>query len=211
MGRAKWGFRNYNTFIREARREYKLSLPEARLFYREVRDYNVRPAYGADVKRYKEELKAAPEMVVESMLYGAPGVIGPVVEKGDYPDDHELPGGSEIEMTADTYTAGAATGESALHVKIRIILERPMTVKEARGKLQRSARTGIVQEGVRLAWIDWRKPENAQGDTPGGSYLRDDAKEALASFYGAIHHEDSETRVEVAHEAEPPKADDADE
>lgn len=104
MAAPKWGFRNYNAFIREARKEYKLSLPEARLFYREVRDYNVRPAYGADVVRYKEELKADPLVVEESMLYGAPGVMGPVYEAADYPDDFMLEAGAEVELTAETYS-----------------------------------------------------------------------------------------------------------
>ena len=105
MAAPKWDFgKNYNAFIREARKEYKLTLPEARLFYREVRDYNVRPAYGADVKRYKEELRAAPEMVVESMLYGGPSVIGPAFETGDYLDDFMLEPGAEIELTARVRT-----------------------------------------------------------------------------------------------------------
>lgn len=105
MGAPKWTIRNYNTFLREARREYDLSLPEARLFYREVRDWKVGPAYGADVDRYKDALYDDPGLVVESMLYGVPGLIGPVYEAGDYPDDFMLDEGAEIELTAETYTA----------------------------------------------------------------------------------------------------------
>ena len=105
MAAPKWDFgRNYNAFIREARREYDLSLPEARLFYREVRDWKVGPAYGADVVRYKEELRADPGLVVESMLYGAPSVIGPAYETGDYADDFMLEPGAEIELTARVRT-----------------------------------------------------------------------------------------------------------
>lgn len=86
-----------------------------------------------------------------------------------------------------------------LHLKIRVILTRPMTVGEARKKLQRTVRTGIVQEGIEIAWIDWRRP-NTASHSKGGTYLSDDAAQALAAFYGAIHHPDTHTRVEVIHE-----------
>ncbi len=104
MGAPNWTIRNYNTFLRESRDEYGLSLPEARQFYREVRDWKVGPAYGADVDRYKDAMYDDPGLVVSSMLYGAPGVIGPVYEAGDYPDDFMLDEGAEIELTAETYS-----------------------------------------------------------------------------------------------------------
>jgi hypothetical protein len=86
-----------------------------------------------------------------------------------------------------------------LHVKIRVVLLRRMSVGEARQKLQRTVRTGIVQEGIRIAWIDWRR-EGSAGFAEGGTYLDEGAKDALGAFYGALHHEDSETRIEVIHE-----------
>ncbi len=86
-----------------------------------------------------------------------------------------------------------------LHVKIRVVVLRRMSVGEARHKLQRTVRTGIVQEGIRIAWIDWRR-EGSAGYAEGGQYLGDDAADALGAFYGALHHEDSETRIEVIHE-----------
>lgn len=86
-----------------------------------------------------------------------------------------------------------------LHIKIRVILTRRMTVGEAREKLQRTARTGIVQEGIDLAWIDWRVPGSGQHHR-GGTYLREDALEALRTFNAAIHHEDTHTRIEVINE-----------
>ena len=104
MAAPKWTIRNYNTFLREARREYDLSLPEARMLYREVRDWNVRPAYGADVARYKDALYDDPQLVVDSMLYGVPDIVGPVYEAGDYPDEFMLGEGAEIELTAETYS-----------------------------------------------------------------------------------------------------------
>lgn len=90
--------------------------------------------------------------------------------------------------------------EATLHVKIRVVIKRRMSVGEARQKLQRTVRTGIVQEGIEIAWIDWRKGYNSAGVAKGGTYLGDDAKEALADFYGAIHHDETKTRVEVIHE-----------
>ncbi len=89
--------------------------------------------------------------------------------------------------------------QANLHIKIRVVLTRAMSVGEARQKLQRTVRTGIVQEGIRVAWIDWTNPDNA-GAAGSGTYLGDDAKEALGAFYAAIHHEDTGTRVEVIHE-----------
>lgn len=86
-----------------------------------------------------------------------------------------------------------------IHIKIRVVLLRPMSVGEARQKLQRTVRTGIVQEGINLAWIDWRRAGTA-GVAPGGTYLGSDAQAALTAFYGAIHDPETKTRVEVVHE-----------
>lgn len=74
------------------------------MLYREVRDWNVRPAYGADVARYKDALYDDPQLVVDSMLYGVPDIVGPVYEAGDYPDEFMLGEGAEIELTAETYS-----------------------------------------------------------------------------------------------------------
>lgn len=105
MGAPRWTIRNYNVFLRESRKEYDLTLAEARVFYREVRDWKVGAAYGADVERYKDALYDDPQLVVDSMLYGAPGVVGPAYEPGDYMDDFMLDEGAEIELTAETYKA----------------------------------------------------------------------------------------------------------
>ena len=88
---------------------------------------------------------------------------------------------------------------STLHVKIRVVTTRRMTVGEARAKLRRTIRTGIVQEGIDLAWIHWSDPSSAQVKRS-GTYLDEDALSALREFYGAIHHEDTRTRVEVIDE-----------
>ena len=103
MAAPGWSIRNYNAFLREAREEYDLSQEEARLLYREVRDWKVGPAYGADVDRYRDALYDDPQLVVDSMLYGPPTVEA-VYGAEDYPDDYWLDEGAEIEMTAETYT-----------------------------------------------------------------------------------------------------------
>jgi len=88
---------------------------------------------------------------------------------------------------------------SKLHLKIRVIAEERMSVGQMRAKVRRTVRTGIVQKGIRLAWIDWRKPKTA-GTAKGGTYLGEEALDALREFYAAIHHEDTKTRFEVIHE-----------
>lgn len=90
-------------------------------------------------------------------------------------------------------------GKRKLHLKIRVRLTEPMTRRDARDKLARTVRTGIVQPGIELAWIDWRRPRKA-GRAAGGSYLGAEALDALREFYGALTHDDTRTRVEVIHE-----------
>ncbi len=108
MAAPRWTIRNYNVFLREARREYDLSLPEARLLYREVRDWKVGAAYGADVERYKDALYDEPQLVVDSMLYGIdvfePEPSDVFGAAGEYPADFMLEAGAELELTAQTYT-----------------------------------------------------------------------------------------------------------
>ena len=86
-----------------------------------------------------------------------------------------------------------------LHVKIRVVTEERMSVGELRAKVQRTVRTGIVQKGIRVAWVDWRRPGTARS-AAGGTYLGEDALAALREFYGAIHHEATRTRFEVIDE-----------
>lgn len=87
----------------------------------------------------------------------------------------------------------------SLHVKIRVQLTERMSVGEARAKLRRTIRTGIVQKGIRVAWVDWHRPDSA-GVANEGQYLGPRAAEALRDFYGAIHHDETRTRVEVVHD-----------
>ena len=89
--------------------------------------------------------------------------------------------------------------KSRLHVKVRIRTTRRMTKRDALDKLRRTVRTGVVQEGIELAWIDWKSPGTARRER-GGTYLGKDALAALREFYDAIHHEDTRTRVEVIDE-----------
>lgn len=198
--RGAWGIRNYNTFLREARDVFGLSLGEARELYREVRDWKAGPAVGADVDRYSDYLNTeeGQAQIVDSVLYELDTIPEPQVPQG-YPDSYELDDGAELELTARTYKGERVEGRDSLHIKIRIVLERPMTVGEARAKLRRTIRTRVVQEGIDLAWIDWRRP-GASGRKRGGTYLDDQAIEALEQFYAALHHEDTVMRVEVVDE-----------
>lgn len=106
MAAPGWLIENYNAFLREARDEFGIGFEEARSLYREVRDWKTAPAYGADVDRYSEALRDDPELVTDSILFGAPGMLAPVVpvfEGGDYDDDFYLDVGAELELTAKTY------------------------------------------------------------------------------------------------------------
>jgi hypothetical protein len=86
-----------------------------------------------------------------------------------------------------------------LHLKIRVILTERMSVGEARRKLERTVRTGIVQDGIELAWINWRRPGSASKYGK-GTKLDEEALEAIQNLYGAIHHPDTHTRIEVVDE-----------
>jgi hypothetical protein len=102
----RWSIRNYNTFIRDAREEWGISLGEARELYREVRDWKAAPAYGADVDRYADYLQSETGQadVVDSVLYDLDTV--PDAEPapfGYYPDDYMLDEGAEVELSASTY------------------------------------------------------------------------------------------------------------
>ena len=109
MAAPRWHIENYNTFLREARAEWDLSLAEARELYREVRDWKAEPAYGADVDRYADYLQTeeGAAQVYESVLYDidvVPDAEGP--EEWGYDDDYMLEEGAEVELTAETYKEG---------------------------------------------------------------------------------------------------------
>lgn len=84
-----------------------------------------------------------------------------------------------------------------LHLKIRVVTTRRMQVGELRAKIRRTLRTGIVQEGIHVAWVNWRRPDSRHGVAKSGTYLDEGALEALRDFYGAIHHDDTRTRFEI--------------
>lgn len=105
----RWSIRNYNTFIREARSEWDLTLGEARELYREVRDWKAAPAFGADVDRYADYLQTeqAAVQVAESVLYDM-DVVPEAELPETYPDDYMLDEGAELEFTASTYKSDEA-------------------------------------------------------------------------------------------------------
>lgn len=105
-----WSIRNYNVFLREARDEWDLTLPEARQLYREVRDWKSGSAYGADVDRYADYLNTeeGQSQVYESVLYDLDVVPeaepGEAAELWEWDDDTWLEEGAEVELTAQTYS-----------------------------------------------------------------------------------------------------------
>lgn len=100
---ARWSIRNYNVFIREARSEFGLTLDDARLLYREMRDTLDRPVYGVDVERQRglaEELLADDyvEDKLQAGLEAFPDDLLDYIEE-EYPD--VIPAGLEVEVTIE--------------------------------------------------------------------------------------------------------------
>jgi len=100
--------------------------------------------------------------------------------------------GTELELTATT-RGGTPKGKGGagvrdprvLHLKIRVIVQRPMTAQTALALLDRVASGERGGSGVRVEGIDWAKGR-ASGEASG-----DD----VARFYGAIRR--GESRLEV--------------
>lgn len=103
-----------------------------------------------------------------------------------------------------------------LHLKLRVVVLEPMTEAEAVRKLKDAARTGIVPEGIDIAWIDWARPKNMMrppaiaANAPrskwaedGARYLGEDAHLALVSFLGAIKHSKSKVDITAAPQPRP--------
>lgn len=91
-------------------------------------------------------------------------------------------------------------GEKRLHLKIRLVLTRPMSRRRAVALVERAMRTRRVPEGIELAWIDWGKEDDSGSIKREGEFLDDDAHDALVDFYAAITHPDTSTRVEIVGE-----------
>lgn len=84
-----------------------------------------------------------------------------------------------------------------LHVKIRVIITRPMTQATAEKLLRRAIRTRYVPEGIELAGVDWAQTERGFGTVASGEYVGDEMYDALLDFYTAVTHPNTKTRVEV--------------
>lgn len=70
-----------------------------------------------------------------------------------------------------------------LHLKIRVILTRPMTQAQARALMERAIESGVVPPGIKLSWLDWAK---GQGGTASTGTLDPVTRKALRDFYGAM-------------------------
>jgi len=73
----------------------------------------------------------------------------------------------------------------SLHMKIRVVLERPMRRRDAMARIMETVETGIVSDGIQIAWIDWENP-SAAGHAKSGRFLGEAAHDALRQMYGAI-------------------------
>ncbi|MEE8177719.1 MAG: hypothetical protein V3T65_06970 [Acidobacteriota bacterium] len=83
-----------------------------------------------------------------------------------------------------------------MYIKIRVVLTRPMSRAEAIKLARRTVATRIVPEGLELAWIDWRRGRGYTAEE--GSYIEDEAYDALVDFYGVLRR--GKTKVAVVSE-----------
>lgn len=93
------------------------------------------------------------------------------------------PAGTEYELTATTKGGtprgpGGTADPRRLHLKIRVILDRPMSADTARALLDRALRRGEDVTGITIEGMDWAKGKQAGSAEGTGEDLR--------RFYGAI-------------------------
>ena len=79
---------------------------------------------------------------------------------------------------------GGRVDPAVLHLKIRVVLTRPMTQDAALALMQRAVDEGEVPDGIEVRWIDWEK--GGSGRARAGRVLSSDVASALQLFYGAI-------------------------
>ncbi len=104
MARVKWSIRNYNAFLREAKRELGLTHKQAQGFYKDLRYDLDRPLYGVDVKR---ELAARDAAVIEELEVDYGIEDAEAFTAREYYEAVELPEdwlmeGEEMEESVDT-------------------------------------------------------------------------------------------------------------
>lgn len=83
-----------------------------------------------------------------------------------------------------------------LHMKIRVVLTRPMSKKEAERLVHRAARTGTVPDGIELAYMEWSRGKGRKYRS--GEYIGAEAEAALLEFLAAL--DQAKKRVEVVGE-----------
>lgn len=88
-----------------------------------------------------------------------------------------------------------------LMIKFRVIPQRRMTVGEAKRLLMDTLRTGMVQEGIEIRWMDWEK--GIEGVVRGNQKFRDGQipkrkLEDMREFFGALRMASGDLRVERA-------------
>ncbi len=73
-----------------------------------------------------------------------------------------------------------------IHIKVGIIIKRPMSKAEAEKLKNRAIRTGIVPEGIELAYVDWERGKGKKFRS--GRYVGEEAHQALLDFRRALRH-----------------------
>lgn len=82
-----------------------------------------------------------------------------------------------------------------LDIKMRFTVTRRMSKDDALKAIHRTIKTRIVQEGIELNWMDWKRGEGGRGKE--GEYLDADAHDALVNFYYALTDPETRTRIAV--------------
>lgn len=81
-----------------------------------------------------------------------------------------------------------------VNIKVRVRLTRRMRKQEAIKLVHQAIKRRIVPEGIELQWLDWSRAEGGAGNE--GSYLDDEAHDALVNFYHMLT--DGQTRMRIA-------------
>ena len=80
-----------------------------------------------------------------------------------------------------------------LYIKFRLGITRRMRKSEALQLLSDALRTGVVPDGIDIAYIDWES--GREGKYNAGTIPADEL-EAMRSFYGAYESENAHVRAE---------------
>lgn len=139
-----------------------------------------RRAYEAEVRRVLEaEQRRRAKHKPKTVAKRKPKAVAKRKPKEEVVD----PAGTEYELTATTEGGSPSKGRGyrdprVLHLKIRVILDRPMSPAQARALLDAALRRRQAVTGITMTGIDWSKGQQSGTAEGTGADLR--------RFYGAI-------------------------